>query len=128
MITDDVPSPIDLRLMADAQEWDQSAILKRPWRVDFFSCFVMQIEQIPVTMLRVLELGSGPEFMAKHVLESTRDFSYVMLILCLHAPACKGQIRQFGNPGRIYRTELRRSNLDIGTRQIRVCTDQPGSP
>jgi SAM-dependent methyltransferase len=79
MIIDDVPSPIDLRLMLDAQEWEQSAMLKRPWRVDFFSCFLKQIEQSPMTILRTLELGSGPGFLAKHVLESTRDFSYVML-------------------------------------------------
>jgi SAM-dependent methyltransferase len=79
MMTDDVPSPIDLRLIVDAQEWEQTAMLKRPWRIEFFSCFLNQIKQSPVTILRALELGSGPGFLAKHVLESTCDFSYVML-------------------------------------------------
>ena len=32
----DVPSPIDLRQMSDALEWERTANLKRPWRSDFF--------------------------------------------------------------------------------------------
>jgi SAM-dependent methyltransferase len=75
----DVPSPIDLRLMADAQEWEQSAMLKRPWRTEFFSRFLQQLDQAPVPMRRVLELGSGPGFLAKCLLESTNGFTYSML-------------------------------------------------
>jgi predicted methyltransferase len=35
MLTDDVPSPIDLRLMAHAREWEVTAVEKRPWRAGF---------------------------------------------------------------------------------------------
>ena len=31
---DDVPSPIDFRLPADAIEWERTAMAKRPWRTE----------------------------------------------------------------------------------------------
>jgi len=76
---DDVPSPIDLRLMADAQDWEQSAMIKRPWRTEFFSCFERQIAESPSPVNRVLELGSGPGFLAKYLLASIDHFAYTLL-------------------------------------------------
>jgi hypothetical protein len=32
---EDVPSPIDLRLMSDARAWEQSSMEKRPYRAEF---------------------------------------------------------------------------------------------
>ncbi|QEL57172.1 class I SAM-dependent methyltransferase [Chromobacterium paludis] len=61
----DVPSPIDLRQMADAAEWAAKAMEKRPWRVEFFDRFAHEL----AGACRVLELGSGPGFLARHLQE-----------------------------------------------------------
>jgi ubiquinone/menaquinone biosynthesis C-methylase UbiE len=76
---DDVPSPIDLRCMPDALEWEQSAMSKRPWRTEVFAKFVAEIAAAPTKVHRVLEMGSGPGVLAKHVLEAFNDIAYVLL-------------------------------------------------
>ena len=63
----DVPSPIDLRLPPDAAHWERMANIKRPWRAEFFQCFSDEIGRRPGT-IQVLELGSGPGFLAAHLL------------------------------------------------------------
>lgn len=75
----DIPSPIDLRNMADAQEWEQSAMIKRPWRNEFFSSICSEIATAPVPVHRVLELGSGPGFLAKALLESLSGITCTLL-------------------------------------------------
>ena len=72
----DVPSPIDLRVMADAREWARSAMVKRPWRTDFFNKIA---DQLPPGPLRVLEIGSGPGFLAEVLLERNPNIEYVAL-------------------------------------------------
>lgn len=78
-IPPDVPSPIDLRLMSDAREWELSAMSKRPWRMEFISRFANEIAVTTPMVSRVLELGSGPGFLAKHILETLNTISYVLL-------------------------------------------------
>lgn len=73
----DIPSPIDLRLMSDAREWESTAMSKRPCRVDFFSEFAAAIRAVTVPVSRVLELGSGPGFLAEHLLTTLPSISYV---------------------------------------------------
>jgi len=34
---EDVPSPIDLRLMSDAREWEATATAMRPWRAELWT-------------------------------------------------------------------------------------------
>lgn len=68
-MTEDVPSPIDLRQMPDATEWERTAMSKRPWRTEFFDRFAAEIAAAPIRVRRVLDLGSGPGFLAKHLLE-----------------------------------------------------------
>lgn len=75
----DVPSPIDLRLMSDAREWEQTALAKRPWRTEFFSRFSSEIRNMSPSTHRVLELGSGPGFLAEHLLASLDYIKYVLL-------------------------------------------------
>lgn len=75
----DVPSPIDLRLPHDAREWEQSAMSKRPWRAEFFAQFASEIAALPFKVQRVLELGSGPGFLAEHLLRSLGQVEYVLL-------------------------------------------------
>jgi ubiquinone/menaquinone biosynthesis C-methylase UbiE len=76
---DDVPSPIDLRAMEDAREWAATVMSKRPWREQFFQQFINQLRVIDSVPLRVLELGSGPGFLAQRILESIPSVEYTML-------------------------------------------------
>lgn len=75
--TDDVPSPIDLRLMADARTWADEAMVKRPWRTAFFEAYAAAIAGRPGR--RVLELGSGPGFLAAHLLQALPAIELVAL-------------------------------------------------
>lgn len=75
----DVPSPIDLRIMADALEWEQTAMTKRPWRTEFFERFAVEITTLAIAVQRVLELGSGPGFLAQHLLQALPQIHLVML-------------------------------------------------
>src|SRR5262245_66636896 len=76
---DDVPSPIDLRRLPDAMEWERTALSKRPWRTEFFARFASEIASAPIRVDRVLELGSGPGFLAKHLLDALSGISCVLL-------------------------------------------------
>ncbi len=67
MVHADVPSPIDLRLMSDALEWERTA-MQRPFREEFFSAFISQLVALGKPNLKILELGSGPGFLAQRVL------------------------------------------------------------
>lgn len=75
----DVPSPIDLRVMVDAQDWEHTAMMKRPWRSEFFERFTAEISNMPIATHRVLELGSGPGFLAHHLLQALTRIQIVML-------------------------------------------------
>ena len=52
---------------------------KRPWRVEFFAQFASEIAASPLKIQRVLELGSGPGFLAEHLLRSLGRVEYVLL-------------------------------------------------
>lgn len=52
---------------------------KRPWRVEFFAQFASEIAASPCKVQRVLELGSGPGFLAEHLLRSLGQVEYVLL-------------------------------------------------
>ena len=75
-MTLDVPSPIDLRLMADARPWAEAALAKRPARPEFFDAFARLVGRDGA---RVLELGSGPGFLADHLLRAWPALGYVGL-------------------------------------------------
>lgn len=74
----DVPSPIDLRQMTDALEWERTA-MQRPFRLDFFDAFTRELQRINETSLEVLELGSGPGFLAHHLLVNFPDLKMTLL-------------------------------------------------
>jgi SAM-dependent methyltransferase len=76
---DDIPSPIDLRTMADARAWATAASKKRPAREDFFQCFVDELGRLGLARPSVLELGSGPGFLARRVLEAIPAVHLTML-------------------------------------------------
>jgi SAM-dependent methyltransferase len=75
----DVPSPIDLRQMQDARVWADEAMRKRPVRREFFACFAQVLGELASGSRRVLELGSGPGFLASHLLESGAAHEIVAL-------------------------------------------------
>lgn len=65
--------------MADAIEWESTAMSKRPWRTEFFAAFASSIASAAGDVQRVLELGSGPGFLAEHLLHALPTVSYVAL-------------------------------------------------
>jgi ubiquinone/menaquinone biosynthesis C-methylase UbiE len=79
MVILDVPSPIDLRLLSDASEWEATAMEKRPWRTEFFAKFADVLAGIEPKATRVLELGSGPGFLASAVLSQVSDLRLTLL-------------------------------------------------
>ena len=78
-MSQDVPSPIDLRDIDDAREWERTALSKRPSRPDFFELYATQISTHVRPIVSVLELGSGPGFLANHLLENLPDITYTAL-------------------------------------------------
>ena len=50
----------------------------RPWRIEFFECFATEIAKVQGPV-RVLELGSGPGFLAAHLLAALPNLSMVLL-------------------------------------------------
>ena len=75
----DVPSPIDLRSMVDARDWTDSAMLKRPWREEFFHRIAQELACLDGSPCTVLELGSGPGFLAQWILEALSSVDYIAL-------------------------------------------------
>lgn len=78
MIQSDVPSPIDLTDMNDAREWERTA-MQRPFREDFFAAFTNEIITLHTSDLNILELGSGPGFLAQYILSRIDSVNYTLL-------------------------------------------------
>jgi ubiquinone/menaquinone biosynthesis C-methylase UbiE len=95
----DVPSPIDLCNRQDAIEWERAA-QARPGRAQMFQAFSAQLLQLGRSDLSVLELGSGPGFLAAALLESLPDLELSLLdfSLAMHDLA---RTRLAGNAARI---------------------------
>ena len=72
----DVESPIDLRNLKDALEWQETVNVKRPWRKDFFDYYVDLIRPCSSEQCQILELGSGPGFLAHHLLSQLPNIEY----------------------------------------------------
>jgi SAM-dependent methyltransferase len=75
----DVPSPIDFRSPTEAEQWAATAMAKRPWREEFFRLFATELEGLRFAGGAVLELGSGPGFLAHRILESLPQVDYTAL-------------------------------------------------
>ena len=78
-----VPSPINLRNMVDARQWAAEANDKRPYRYDVMQVICNKLAELGVS--DVIEIGSGPGFLAEQVLErlpavryTAYDFSEAM--------------------------------------------------
>ena len=75
----DVPSPIDFSNSDAARAWASVANTKRPWRIDFFKHIVSELCSLRTPETRILELGSGPGFLAEVVLRELPTVSYTLL-------------------------------------------------
>ncbi len=75
----DVPSPIDLRDIHSAREWERTALSKRPSRPDFFALYASAIARHSRPTDSVLELGSGPGFLAEWLLNQFAQIRYTAL-------------------------------------------------
>lgn len=62
----DVPSPIDFHVPSDAAQWAATAMVKR--RRSVFRGFVAELEPLFPAEGRILELASGPGFLARQIL------------------------------------------------------------
>jgi cyclopropane fatty-acyl-phospholipid synthase-like methyltransferase len=75
----DVPSPIDFHRIEEARAWADTANGRRPWRIDFFAAIVRELRGLAPTSPEVLELGSGPGFLAAVVVQEMPGVSYTLL-------------------------------------------------
>jgi SAM-dependent methyltransferase len=86
---EDLPYGENFHDEAEAAAWADAAARKRPWRPMIFDMFVSAIADSNSPGPCILELGSGPGFLAEHVLERCPavaryvllDFSKPMLSL-----------------------------------------------
>lgn len=86
---DDLPYGENFHDEAEARAWADAALRKRPFRPQLFDRFAEAIASSGLAAPRVLELGSGPGFLAEHVLDrcpsivryTLLDFSKPMLAL-----------------------------------------------
>ena len=66
---EDLPYGENFHDEAEAAAWADAAIQKRPWRPMIFDMFVAAVAESDLLAPRILELGSGPGFLAEHVLD-----------------------------------------------------------
>lgn len=77
---EDVPITVDFRLAEHARDWTESAMSIRPWRAEFFAAFAREVKRLSSAHpSRVLELGSGPGFLAHELLTTNPGLAYVAL-------------------------------------------------
>lgn len=58
--------------------WESKAML-RPFREDFFKAFADELRKINKPSLKVLEIGSGPGFLAHHLLSNIPGITLTLL-------------------------------------------------
>jgi SAM-dependent methyltransferase len=64
--------------MKDAKEWERTAML-RPFREDFFQAFTTEISEFCKPCINILELGSGPGFLAQYILSCIDGINFSLL-------------------------------------------------
>jgi SAM-dependent methyltransferase len=74
----DVPSPVDLCDPKDALEWERSA-QDRPGRAEIFQAIGRELGALGRRDVSVLELGSGPGFLADYLLDALPAVRLILL-------------------------------------------------
>ena len=75
----DIPGHVDFRDPKEARDWTEQAMSKRPWREEFFHVFARELAASGLEEASVLELGSGPGFLAKCIMEALPHAAYTAL-------------------------------------------------
>ena len=78
MYDSEVPSPINLKEMKDAKKWESTA-MQRPFRMEFFRAFLSELQSLNLDTLQILELGSGPGFLAEFFFENLSNLTMTLL-------------------------------------------------
>ncbi len=84
---EDIPPGVDFLSEDAARKWTREAEGKLHSRIDFFDTFVQAVTAHTLRVRNVLELGSGPGFLAEYILSrcpsienyTLLDFSRTML-------------------------------------------------
>src|SRR5690349_9108197 len=79
MSVKEVPSDHDFFDPTYVKHWTESITRYRPERRELFKAFAAEIRKIKKNKLCVLELGSGPGFLAEVLLEDSRISRYVLI-------------------------------------------------
>jgi len=104
----DVPYGEDFHDPAVAAAWADAVIRKRPWRTTIFEHFVAIIGATHLPNTRVLELGSGPGFLAEQLLAHCPSITHYTLLDFSEAMLEQSQRRLDGYQGR---TEFLRADF-----------------
>ena len=101
--------------MADARNWAATAMQKRPWREEFFQAIVHELSLLSLSAVSVLELGSGPGFLAACVLQALPVAKYVALDFSpsMHTLA-KEQLGAMADRVTFLEGDFRRSDWNVG--------------
>jgi SAM-dependent methyltransferase len=76
----DVPYGEDFHDPAVAAAWAEGVMRKRPWRTSIFRHFVAIVRSRAISRARVLELGSGPGFLAEQLLSQCPNIGRYTLL------------------------------------------------
>ena len=117
MHIEDVASPIDLKKMSDAQEWEKNA-MQRPFRLDFFEAFYKQLSILNRRNLNILELGSGPGFLAEYLLSKLPELNISLLDnSCAMHELAKKRLGKYLERVKFIKVDFKQSNwnTELGT-------------
>ena len=118
MTEQDVPSPINWQSPSDVAEWERTA-QTRPGRAEMFESFGHELRALGNANANVLELGSGPGFLAAFLLDALPrlrltlvDFSAPMHDLA------RARLGTTGSAGDISAAQLQGPRLATGPRAV----------
>ena len=111
----DVPAKIDFRKLDQARVWADEANRKRPWREEFFHLFAKELLSIGADELSVIELGSGPGFLAQEILQQLPHVDYTALDFskAMHALA-RERLGRLSGGVRFVDANFKHPNWNIG--------------
>ena len=75
----DVPTSMDFREREVARKWEADANVVRPWRTQFFAAMIAELRALGSAPLSVLDLGSGPGFLAQAITDALPSTRYTLL-------------------------------------------------
>lgn len=108
----DVPYGEDFHDPAVAAAWAEGVMRKRPWRTTIFEHFAAIVGAAAVAKARVLELGSGPGFLAEQLLAKCPTIDHYTLLDFSEAMLEQSRRRLDGYRGR---TEFLRADFKSDT-------------